>query len=628
MTIRFIRACLLAAIVTACGVAHALEIYSHIATRPSFVPGPLELTNTKSVLPVVRLEAPDLSSVQKSGDTAKASFETGRFVNPAEAFRVAGGTAQAGRWTATVDGRAAWVLLIEARGAVGLRLGIDVETLPHNAKAYVWGAADPARAFPVTRSQSDGGGGGGSSEALVWAPTTFGERTTLAVVFPGSTHPEMLDIAIPKIVWQYRSPLASAKIAGSCNLDVTCYPAWGGTASGVGGLGVVTDSGALFCTGSLLADTDPDTEVPYVLTANHCVGGQTGTRGANSLEFYWDFETPACNGTPPSLASVPRTTGGADYLGGDIGTANNGAGNDFTLLRMRNAPPSGLVYNGSSTTTLPLGTSVVSIHHPRGEFKRISFGALTDADGNFPAKFHEVKWSAGTTEPGSSGSPLFRADTQQIIGQLWGGFASCVSSLESDFYGRFNLTLPKVENYLDPRRVPVFSPGTVHVSEAAGTVMLTLTLSEPMNSVGGTVDYALVAGTAQPGSDFTADSGTLAFANTDTSATIAVGLVSDSTMEPEESFSIVLSNPTGFIKLPASGVQLTVIINDDAVDTDGDGLTDREELLGLRGPVTDPHNPDTDGDGVSDGTEIYFGLNPLFPDAGELPSLQIPWFKG
>ncbi len=48
-----------------------------------------------------------------------------------------------------------------------------------------------------------------------------------------------------------------------------------------------------------------------------------------------------------------------------------------------------------------------------------------------------------------------------------------------------------------------------------------------------------------------------------------------------------------------------------AVDTDGDGLTDAEELaLG-----TDPRNPDTDGDGLTDGEEVKtYKTDPLNPD--------------
>ena len=47
-------------------------------------------------------------------------------------------------------------------------------------------------------------------------------------------------------------------------------------------------------------------------------------------------------------------------------------------------------------------------------------------------------------------------------------------------------------------------------------------------------------------------------------------------------------------------------------DTDGDGLTDNEEL-NTHG--TDPRNPDTDGDEVPDGWEVNYSLNPLIHDS-------------
>lgn len=44
-------------------------------------------------------------------------------------------------------------------------------------------------------------------------------------------------------------------------------------------------------------------------------------------------------------------------------------------------------------------------------------------------------WDIGTTEPGSSGSPLFNQDNR-VIGQLHGGDAACDND-ESDWYGAF-----------------------------------------------------------------------------------------------------------------------------------------------------------------------------------------------
>jgi len=47
-------------------------------------------------------------------------------------------------------------------------------------------------------------------------------------------------------------------------------------------------------------------------------------------------------------------------------------------------------------------------------------------------------------------------------------------------------------------------------------------------------------------------------------------------------------------------------------DTDGDGLTDRDEVEYYG---TDPYKADTDGDGLIDGEEVALGTNPVDPDS-------------
>ena len=55
---------------------------------------------------------------------------------------------------------------------------------------------------------------------------------------------------------------------------------------------------------------------------------------------------------------------------------------------------------------------------------------------------------------------------------------------------------------------------------------------------------------------------------------------------------------------------VTLVGNSSVLDTDGDGLTDDEELI----LGTNPNNPDTDGDGVDDGEEVNAGSDPLNDD--------------
>lgn len=54
----------------------------------------------------------------------------------------------------------------------------------------------------------------------------------------------------------------------------------------------------------------------------------------------------------------------------------------------------------------------------------------------------------------------------------------------------------------------------------------------------------------------------------------------------------------------------SVLGEDLTLDSDGDGVTDAQELL----DGTDPHHPDTDRDGLSDGAEKVAGTDPLNPD--------------
>jgi len=62
-----------------------------------------------------------------------------------------------------------------------------------------------------------------------------------------------------------------------------------------------------------------------------------------------------------------------------------------------------------------------------------------------------TRWSNGTTEPGSSGSPLYDSN-KRVVGQLHGGSASCTTVIDGwDAYGKIARSYDNgLKKFLDP----------------------------------------------------------------------------------------------------------------------------------------------------------------------------------
>jgi len=99
------------------------------------------------------------------------------------------------------------------------------------------------------------------------------------------------------------------------------------------------------------------------------------------------------------------------------------------------------------------------------------------------------------------------------------------------------------------------------IGEAGGSITLTVTRG-PGQTGDVTVDYATADGTATAGLDYVADSGTLAFADGQTSQTIVITILDDALIEGDENFFVNLSNVTGGVTLGPS-IRSTVTIADD-----------------------------------------------------------------
>ncbi|MGI9329179.1 MAG: Calx-beta domain-containing protein, partial [Gammaproteobacteria bacterium] len=78
-----------------------------------------------------------------------------------------------------------------------------------------------------------------------------------------------------------------------------------------------------------------------------------------------------------------------------------------------------------------------------------------------------------------------------------------------------------------------------------------------------TVDYATSPGSATTGVDFIATNGTATFSAGDTEESVTVSIVGDTDEEPDENFTVALSNVTGNATI-ADGTGLGTIQNDDS----------------------------------------------------------------
>jgi hypothetical protein len=216
--------------------------------------------------------------------------------------------------------------------------------------------------------------------------------------------------------------------SGSCNIDVNCN-----TDSMVqrvkNAVVRIVFNGSERCTGTLVNNTRED-GTNYVLTAEHCINREDI---ANEAVFYFDYESPYCNGPD---GSVQKSLSGATIkaTGGKL---------DFTLLELLEPIPftykpyyAGWDYTGRKPE------SGYTIHHPMGDVKKISQEehplTVDDFMNDYNPASHWLvgHWESGTTEKGSSGSPLFDS-RGHVVGTLSGGLADCENP-EKDYFQMFS----------------------------------------------------------------------------------------------------------------------------------------------------------------------------------------------
>ena len=230
-----------------------------------------------------------------------------------------------------------------------------------------------------------------------------------------------------------------------CHVPITDHPEWATEASGVckitfNDLDCNGVMGVFICTASLLSRTINDA-APIALTANHCVNNEAA---ANTVAFRWFFDT----------ASSPVVqTLGARLL-------NNHVNNDCSLLALDQRPPNGAAFLPYDIGPWPSDLSVTGIHHPRGTFKRISFGTYTGSGfgfynicGSRVINHYTMLFTLGTLEPGSSGSPIFDSN-RHVRAPLTGSDESGCAPIHFS-YGQFASAFGNFQAYLTTMTNPI-----------------------------------------------------------------------------------------------------------------------------------------------------------------------------
>ncbi len=329
-----------------------------------------------------------------------------------------------GTWEVLPNGDRLWRLEIISYGAYAINLIFSKYYIPQGGNLFLYNPNKDHIIGSFTSANHKPHGG------FATVPVK-GERCILEYYEPKNFQGEG-ELEISYVIHSYKDFYANFDkgfgSSGDCNVNVNCPEGdeWQDEKRGVAM--ILTSNNARKCSGSMINNTAQD-GTPYFLTANHCKGG-----GSNDWIIMFNYESPSCeNIDGPLDQSIQYTTMKASSFA-----------SDFMLLELSEIPPNeyNVYYNGWNRLDVPSEESVC-IHHPKGDIKKITFDeGITVSDqyqgntGLDDSHWKIVQWELGTTEPGSSGSPLFNNE-KQIVGQLHGGFASC-TSLTADWYGKFS----------------------------------------------------------------------------------------------------------------------------------------------------------------------------------------------
>ena len=373
--------------------------------------------------------------------------------------------ANSGLWHTLPDGTKIWQLHLQAKGASALSLYYSDFYIPEGGKLFIYNAdkthilgAYTHRTFPY--------GGRFANESIM------GDELTLE--YAASPDGAMPRIEIEAIGYGYKNLVSqngsvSLRASAPCEVNINCEEGdiWQNQKKGVCRITSRIGANEYRCSGSLVNNTAEDLQ-PYILTAYHnALGANDRVASAEDMKqwrFVFHDEREGCsNNSLPEVLQLSMV--GCRKIAAT--TINKESDGLLVLLNMPISEEFNVYYNGWDRRSQP-AQSGVCIHHPQGDYKKISTfyntpashwtwdyaGYTSDTNAHWNVWFDETLNGYGMTDDGSSGSPLFN-ENKLIVGTLTGGNSSCSYPTGLNIYGKLNYHWDKY-NYSDTTRMDIW----------------------------------------------------------------------------------------------------------------------------------------------------------------------------
>lgn len=398
-----------------------------------------ELRTTQLLqLPTYRVPAFDLDSALMAMEERSAELRTYHFAHTVETDI---DIIKEGTHTTWADGTEVWRYRVRSTGAKSLGFFFEDFELPQGALLYIYSTSDQENMIGGFGAENNN-----QHRSLPIQPI-LADDVVIELQSPRGSQPKLrlteLSHGVRSIEWLLRTtgPRAGTPASMSCIPEVACHPEYRDIAQSV--VIILTSDGAIG-TGSLVNNSAHDGR-PLVLTASHVFAEnfKHGPRDFKALAerlseraiFFFNFQTPMCDSSiqPSGLQSVANAT--------LVGFHQH---SDIALVELSQRPPVAYRAHYAGWSAEPnINEAHANIHHPYGYTKRINFTlsplkwVTYPGAPNYPpfgADQHLMvrNWDIGSTQPGSSGSPLL--DSQhKIIGVLSGGFSECHNT-QSDYF--------------------------------------------------------------------------------------------------------------------------------------------------------------------------------------------------